>query len=261
MPEFGRKMFNYDYGSEIFYLSLYQNQDKFCKAYAMLERQSLDSARAILQTVSPEKSIELYSDASTKLPITAGEKALIVSMGTRWLPDFVNLKQRAMMSDIHYKFEATQHDTLAQQPGIFTYFIDKEKTIWSCLGEKELKAGIAGSFDKKEVVDLPEISQTYIKMAAPFMLPLVTIGKNQLPPGRYTVDLTYNLTADGSDCKLVLVSKANRAPLQTESKESGSKLRTISSIIDIKDSQKYTVEVDPGKSSKRFTNCVIKPLR
>jgi hypothetical protein len=182
-------------------------------------------------------------------------------MGTRWLPDFLNLKQRARMADISYKFEATQHDSLAQQPGIFTYFIDKEKTIWSCLGEKELKAGVSGSFDKKEAAGLPEISQTYVKMSAPFMLPLATIGKNPLVPGRYSIEITYNLSADGSDCKLVLVSKTNRMQLQSKSRESGSKLRTISTIIDIKDSQKYSVEVDPGNSSKQFTNCMIKPLK
>lgn len=261
LTDLGKKMFNYDSAMEQFYMSLFQNQDKFYKVYALLERQSLDSARAIFQTVSPEKSIELYSETSVKLPITAGEKALIISMGTRWLPDFVNLKQRAQMVDICYKFEATQHDSLAQQPGIFSYFIDKEKTIWSCLGEKELKTGVSGSFDKKEAVGLPEISQTYMKMASPFLLPLVTIGKNPLAPGRYAIEITYNLSADGSDCKLVLVSKTNRLSLQSKSREYGSKIRTISTTIDIKDSQKYSIEVDPGKSGKRFTNCVIKPLK
>jgi hypothetical protein len=260
MPEFGRKMFNYDYSSEIFYLSLYQNQNQFYKAYAMLERQCLDSAKAILQTVTPEKTIELYSDASAKLPITAGEKALIVSMGTRWLPDFINLKQRARMADIRYKFGATQHDSLAQQPGAFTYFIDEDKNYWSCLGETELKAGTAGNFDNKEAAKYPENSLTYIKITAPFSIPLVTFGRNTLEPGKYSVEIKYMASGDGSGCKLYLTAKNNRIPIQTILQDSGTGLNVISSTIEIKDLQKSSIEIDPGNGAKFFANLVIKPI-
>lgn len=260
--EQGKKMFSYYSAMEEFYLSMFQNQDKFYKAYVLIEGQSIDSAKLILQTVTPEKTIGLYTKASTILPITRGEKALIVSMGTRWLPDFINLKQRAGMADICYKFEATQHDTLAQQPGINTYFIDRGNTLWSCLGNKELRTGVPGHFNSEEAGDIPENSLTYMKMAFPFRFPLVTFDKNRLAPGRYKVELKYaNFASDGSDCKLFLVSKNSRTPLQIVSANIGSKLKVISTIIEIKNSEKYAIDVDPGDVGKQFTNLVIRPLR
>jgi hypothetical protein len=176
LSDMGKKTFNYYASMEQFYLSLFQNQDKFSKAYAMLGRQSLDSAKTILETVAPEKTIEIYAKASTILPITSGEKALIMSMVTRWLPDFLNLKQRSRMANIYYKFAKTQHDALAQAPGKATYYIDENKTLWSCMGEKELNTGVAGFFCKNEAGDLPENSLTYMLINTPFTFSLVTIG-------------------------------------------------------------------------------------
>ena len=262
LSDMGRKVYNYYSAMEQFYLSLFQNQDKFYKAYEMLGRQSIDSAKVILHTTSPDKTIELFADASVILPITAGEKALIMSMGTRWLPDFINLEQRARMNEICYKFEATQHDSLAQLPGTGTYFIDSRKILWSCMGTRELKTGFPGSFDKRQAGGIPENALTYMKISAPFMLPLVTIGKNLLTPGKYKVEIKYVTSSPyGSDCKLFLVSKNKHTLLQTVAKNSGSKLKAISSIIELKDPEKYAVEVDPGFGNKQFTNLVIKPLR
>jgi hypothetical protein len=257
----GRKMFNYYSAMELFYLNLFQNQDKFYQAYAMLERKSLDSAKLILKTVSPEKAIELYAKASTIMPITSGEKALIISLGTRWLPDFVNLKQRARMAGIYYKFEATQHDTLAQGAGSGTYFIDKNKTLWMCLGKKELHTGNAGFFDKKEAVNLPENSLTYVEIATPITIPLVTIGKNILAQGKYNFKIQYlNSPSNEDNCKLFIVVNNIRSQLQTVSVNTGSKLKTISATIEIKDAGKYTIDIDPGNVCKQFTNLIINPI-
>lgn len=260
LSEMGKKMYRYYASMEQFYLMLFQNQDKFNQAYAMLGRQSMDSANVILQSVTPEKTIEIYTAASTILPITTGEKALIVSMGTRWLPDFVNLKQRARMTDICYKFEATHHDTLAQQPGINTYFVDRSKILWSCLGEKELKAGVCGNFDKQETPALAENSLTYLRISKPLNFPLITIGKNNLAPGKYRVELKYKPSADGSPCKLNLVSRNGKIPLQTVLKDSSRGLSVISSVIGIKECQKCSIEIDPGNADLLLTNLVIRPL-
>lgn len=261
LSELGKKMFSYNSSIENFYLGLFQNQDKFVKAYTMLERKSFDSAKVILQSVNPEKTIEIYSKASTNLPITSGEKAMVVSMGTRWLPDFVNLKQRALMENIYFKFGATQHDTLAQYPGTRTYFIDKNKTLWSCLGEKELKTGVAGIFSKKEVGELSENSLTYMKIASPFQIPLVTIGGNQLTPGKYKFEIRYvNSSTDGDDCKFFFITKTNRTQLQTVSGNHSSKLETISATIEINNPEKCVIGIEPGNGSIQFTNLIIKPI-
>jgi hypothetical protein len=258
---FGSKVLDYYSSMEVYYESLFQNQDKFTKAYSYLGRQSIDSATSILQTVTPEKTIELYAKASIILPITSGEKAAVISMGARWLPDFVNLKQRARMTDICYKFEATQHDTLAQFPGTTTYSIDRNKILWSCLGEREIKGGVAGVFESKEASDLPENSLSFMVFKAPFSVPVVTIGKNPLAPGKYKLEIKYvDSASEGDGCKLFLVSKNSRISLQTNSVYPGTKLRTITTQIEIQKDEKHSLEIDPGKSGKFFTNLIIKPI-
>lgn len=257
----GKKVFEYYHLMEQFYQGVFQNQDKFTKAYAMLIRQNSDSAKMILQTATPEKTVETYAKASSILPITPGEKALIVSMSIRWLPDFINLKQRTRMADIYYKFDETQHDSLAQYPGTGTYFIDKEKTLWSCLGEKELKSGIIRTFDKNNIAGLPEESYTYIKTDKPLIFPLVTIGRNTLSPGKYKIELFYAVqTPNEGICNLFLIDKNNRTPLQYEMVKTDSKLKQILAIIEIKDSQKSSIEIDPGIGGKQFTNLTIRPV-
>jgi len=261
ISEMGKKMADFYLWTEQFYMSLFQNKEKFSNAYDLLASNSIDSAKLILQTVTPEKTIELYTKASTILPITSGEKALVISLGTRWLPDFINLKQRARMMDICYKFEATQHDALAQWPGTSTYFIDDKKTIWSCLGEKEVKAGVAGYFSKEEAVLLPANSLSYLKIADSFTLPLVTIGKNLLAPGKYRLSIQYVSSSEYSgDCKLSLINKNNSTPLKTFLGNPGQKLKTISSVIELKDFEKYSIQVEPGNSEMKFTNLIIIPI-
>ena len=165
------------------------------------------------------------------------------------------------MTDICYKFDVTQHDTLAQYPGTTTYFIDEKKTLWSCLGEKEIKGSVAGVFESKETAGLPENSLSYMLFNAPFSVPVATIGKNQLAPGKYRFEIRYVDTAPaGEGCKLFLVSKNNRTPLQADPSIQGSKLKIVSAVIEIQNNDKYSIEVDPGKTGKRFTNLIIKPI-
>jgi hypothetical protein len=242
-------------------MSLFQNKEKFSNAYDLLARNNIDSAKLILQTVTPEKTIELYTNASTIMSITPGEKALVISLGTRWLPDFVNLKQRARMMDVSYKFEETHHDALAQWPGTSTYFIDDKKTIWSCLGQKEVKAGVVGYFTREEAGELPANSLSYLKIADLFTLPLVTIGKNLLAPGKYRLSIQYVSSSEHSgDCKLSLINKDNNIPLQTVLVNPGQKLKTISTVIELKDFEKYSIQVEPGNSEMKFTNLIIIPI-
>lgn len=257
----GNKMFRYNLAMEDFYLGLYQNQDKFTRAYTLLGRKSLDSAKLILQTVFPEKTIEAYASASSILPVTPGEKALVISMGSRWFPDFVNLKQRARMTDICYKFQATQHDSLAQSPGTGTYFIDQDKTLWMCLGEKELKCGTAGIADKAGTAGLPENERTFVKMATPFELPLVTFGKNVLQSGKYRVELKYLKSKTKSDeCQLFLKNGKNGIPVKTLAVNSGVNTRKLSAIVELREGEKFILNIEPGTDAKQFVNFRICPV-
>lgn len=257
----GQKCFKYCESMELFYRGIFENQDKFTKVYAMLERHHIDSARVILQTVYPEKTIEAYAKASTILPITSGEKALIISMGTRWLPDFLNLKQRARMTGIYYKFQATQHDPLAQSPGTNTYFVDEKKIFWSCLGEKEMKSGRTGTFSNNEIRELPENSRTYLLINQPLTFPLATIGRNNLEAGKYRLELKYlNSVTNSDDCRLFLKGKNGITLLPLESIISGSKLKVISTRIEINAGEKYDLYIESGSNGKLLTNLIIMPI-
>jgi hypothetical protein len=255
LTKMGKKIYRYHVSMEEFYLSLYQNQDLFNKAYGMLARGRLDSARQVLQKADPDKAIELYARASGILPITPGEKALVVSMGTRWMPDFINLEQRAGMTEICYKFQETSHDSLAQQPGINTYFIDQDRKLWSCLGVKELRTGIAGTFLQRD--DVPEYANTYVKLNSSLKFPLVTIDKNNLLPGKYKIDIRYK----GDETpEIYLTGKESPFPVEKVKKGSEKGLNTLSFMIDIKTNAKHWMEICPGKEGMLMTNLVIKAL-
>lgn len=259
LSETGKKNLQYCMGMEDYYLSLFENQDKFTRAYAMLERQQNDSARAILTQVNPENTIEIYARASNFLPITTGEKAMIVSMGTRWLPDFINLKQRARLEGIRYRFAETLHDPLAQWPGTDTWFIDNKNVFWACLGIEELKKGKLGQVPETQAKDLPDYAQKYLEIEQPLVFPLTTIGKNNLAPGKYKIDVSC-LGNSIQDCNLFLVNRNTRTPLQTV-RTLKTKPALLTSVVEIKETETYSLEIKPGGGGLKLTNLVITPVQ
>ncbi len=259
----GIKVFSYYSMMEEFYLSLFKNQQKFTSYYDMASRESYDSAREIMATTNPEKTIELYSKASSILPITPGEKALIFSMATRWLPDYLNLQQRLRMQPIYYKFAPTQHDSLAQAPGNGTYFIDKDKVMWTCRGVKALGSGATGVFSTKEAANLPANSLTYFQATKPFTFNLTTLDNNNLALGKYKITLQYVGGKDKSsnDCKLYRVTKGKQELIETKPSETNQLLKTVAFELEVVSGEKNSLSIEPLNKDLKFTNLVISPIK
>lgn len=107
---------------------------------------------------------------------------------------------------MRYIFTPTQHDPLAQAPGRFSYFIDEEGEWWRCLWEREL---YDEEFDQNE-------KETYIKINNELVLDLRTIHRQNLPNGKYKIELSF--TEDEVPVRLEIL-EGDKILIQTKEKE------------------------------------------
>jgi len=261
LPE-GKKTFDYFNQTEQFYVSFFKNQQKFQEAYQMLNQGKIDSARYFLGGVDPEESIKLYTKAATNLTMTTGEKALVLSMGTRWLPDYINLKQRARINDVLIRFGPTKHDSLAQYPGRHTYYIDGLKKWWVCLGIKELAKSVKKE-DLKTLTASSDVSTvSWVRFSNELNIPVQTIGGERLAPGDYQVKLKFMDVASTTNfsCSLSL-NKENLLPLKIENIESSQKYLIIATKFTIQSGGDYFLNIKTlAPSSLKICEMTIIPL-
>ncbi len=167
-------------GMEAFYVDFFQNNKSFNQAYNYLKKDDVKNAQIEIQKTNCEKLIELYAKTVQKGPFTSGEKSLTFSMGTRLLPDFVNIKQRVGTSPVRYRFGTTQHDDLAQNPGKYTWYMDESQQLWIVLGKKELESKYSAGYKE---------ANNFITTNKPVYVDLKTISGNELPEKNYVVTL------------------------------------------------------------------------
>ena len=167
---------------EEFYQLFADNQILFNEAYTALEKGDTAKAIRTIEKTSPEVAIEKYAEAIQAMPPTSGEKGILFSMGLRWYPDFMNLKQRLGIMPVHFRFQTTQHDQLAALPGHHTYYIDEQNQWWKCMWEHEMKNS---SFEMNK-------SSCTWNIKEKEELPLLTMHYNSIAPGyyRYTIQLS-----------------------------------------------------------------------
>ena len=259
----GEKMINYFFQNEQFYISFFRNQQKCDKAFEILKRGNIDSAKIMLKNVDPENSIRLYVKAASNLEMTAGEKALVVSMGTRWLPSYMNLKQRARLEDIHFKFGITKEDPLAQASGSNSYFIDESKVFWKFIGEKEL--GVTG---KPKILrefssGTHESASSWIGVADQLSIPMTTFGKDQLPTGEYKISLNYQKITQNSNLpfSVFLVNHESEIPLNADFHNMPLKQSTAIVRFRISEKEKYYLKIKTrNTNSLKLYSMIIAPL-
>jgi hypothetical protein len=193
LPGMDEKMqLKYQKHMEEFYLSFFEDQILFQNAFDLAAGGNMDKAVEFLKNASPVNTIQKYVRAIENIGFTPGEKALVFSMNTRWLADFYNLEQRLGMRAVRFLFSPTQHDPLAQAPGHFTYFIDKENNWWRCLWEHEMKG--YQFFNKG--------GRTALIVKDELEFPLGTMHGQPLPGEIYRLDI--NLSADQDVEELIL---------------------------------------------------------
>ncbi len=130
--------YEYQLAMEKFYISFFENQDKFTKSYHLLQKGDVQKSRDVIKETNPDVTIAKFLDAIKLIDYTQGEKALVLSLNTRWKTDFLNLKQCVGLEPVRIKFSPTKHDSLAQMPGKNTYQIDDAGNWWACFWKKEL---------------------------------------------------------------------------------------------------------------------------
>lgn len=130
--------YKYYKGMEEFFILYFENQHLLEQAAGIvLDGGDLKTAAEIIKKAHPEKAILKYAEAIAHGPNTVGEQAIILRLNLNWLPDFVDIKQRTGLIPIEYSFYPTNHEALAQNPGIYAYLFKKDKTFTLCLGQKE----------------------------------------------------------------------------------------------------------------------------
>ena len=184
----------YQKSMEEFYISFFENQELFVEAFQLLKAGNFEKAREILLKSNPDESIQKYADAIKIIGFTRGEKAIVFSMNTRWKADFMNLKQRLGMEPVRFRFSPTQHDSLAQSPGRYSYFIDSDKNWWRCMWKNELENSL---FTIKE-------NEPAIVVQNKLTFPLSSIHGQDLPEGVYEIQINTALPSKNEAVKLDL---------------------------------------------------------
>lgn len=146
------QMYLYFVNFESFIQEFYRQQGLFLTFREKFETGSIDAARDISDQFQPEKVLEQYAKTIKFGQTTKGEQGLLFSMGTRWLPHFLTMKQLVGKESIRINFAPTSHEDLAQMAGKLTYFIDSDNNYWKVQGEKETG---------KTVVDISDNSDEY----------------------------------------------------------------------------------------------------
>ncbi len=137
-----KDQFNYYNGMEEFFTQFFSDQKNLIEAFELCEKGRFDEAKKVIANAHPEKTIEKYAEFSNRGSITEGEKGVLLSLNTKWLPDFIDIRQQTGMEPYRYKFYPTQHEPLAQGEGNYSFYFNSKKEMSLCKGQKELKLPI-----------------------------------------------------------------------------------------------------------------------
>ena len=147
----------------------------------------LAQARDQLTRSKPEAVLQQYARMATRGDITAGEKGLLVSMNLRWLSYIVSQRQALGVDPIRWKFEPTEDEPLAQQPGSYTFFLDREQHLWRGWGEKETGQHCFAKSDTAENLD-----DAFLQVEKEFSLSLRCMMGEPLLKGKYNAKLLFS---------------------------------------------------------------------
>jgi hypothetical protein len=126
-------------GLENFCIAFYNAQAKYDEAAAALKRGKTGAARKAIAAAKPEEAVRLYASLASG-NLTKGEKGVLISLNTKWLVYFHQMRQSLGMEPVRVKFGETKHEPLAQLPGKYTYYIDGEGRMWRTFGTSETGA-------------------------------------------------------------------------------------------------------------------------
>tara|TARA_R110002049_G_scaffold308910_1_gene514818 strand:- start:6043 stop:7998 length:1956 start_codon:yes stop_codon:yes gene_type:complete len=191
-------------GMEDFFESTIKNQQLVKEAQIAVQNGYLDKAREVILKVDLEESLKKYIDYTSFGERSRGEEAMIISLNLRWIPDVWVLRQLTGLSPIRYNFQPTSHDSLAQWPGHYTYFIDKKNNHWYGLGQKELN--VKDVVSDKKILD--DITDSYLVLKKSLCLSL-KIREFNLSQGDYKLVIHVSNSQDAK-IRCAINSKENK---------------------------------------------------
>jgi hypothetical protein len=161
----------------------------------------------------PKAVLEQYARAINRGRPTRGEMGILITLNLRWLPYMLSQKQALGLETIRYHFEPTEDEALAQEPGRYTFYFDRDRELWKAAGERETRgptftqwsSGVtlqaAGQMETQAPTfrlsspplagqeNLREICQTGLQSTQMIALRLDTIAGQSLLPGDYDLRL------------------------------------------------------------------------
>lgn len=249
LNSYGLKEFLYQQEMEKFIVSFFSDHGKGHMAYKLLAMNKKDESRPLIMAVNPSETIRTYSAAIRKYGATRGEEGILVSLGLRWLPDYIDLRQRAGLEPVRINFQPTSHDTLAQGAGRNTFFADEKGNLWLSLGEKEL--GVPTAAHSK--LPLEEVTDSWLNVTEPVDIPLKTMRNFRLSGGEYRLELI--LCQPGIGCAVQVWDGKNMlAARETESDRLTLDLTITSAGDDL------NLKIIPMNGAVKVAGMIIHPL-
>ena len=219
----------------------------------------LAQAREQIAQSRPEEILEQFARLTRRAGINAGEKGLLVSMNLRWLPYILSLRQALGLASIRWKFGPTADEPLAQLPGTYTFFVDRDHRLWRTWGEKETGCRAVSQADP-----LADVGDAYIEVNKPASLRLSCIMGERLLKQSYNVELLFAPAVQkGSSIDLELRGAAGGTPVR-EHIALGGKTADKSGVISVSyrlavDQGFLPVGIEPGSGSARLCGVVLEP--
>jgi hypothetical protein len=195
----GGKEYHHQLGMEQFIISFFTNHHLGHQAFQLLKDGKREEALPLVQKLNPLETIGLYAETIAAYGATRGEEGILVSMNLRWLPDYIDLKQRAGLEPVRINFQPTSHDPLAQGAGHNTFFMDEEKNFWLGLGEREL--GVPAETNEK--LPLEKVPDSWLNISEEKDISLKTMRSYNLPASEYEIQLVFG--SGSAACKVQVV--------------------------------------------------------
>ena len=246
---------------ENFCIAFYKAQSKYEEAAAALARGKVDAARKAIAAAKPEEAVRLYASFASG-NLTKGEKGVLISLNTKWLVYFHQMRQSLGMEPVRVKFGETKHEPLAQLPGKYTYCIDGKGQVWQTLGISE--TGADRIFAAPSVPE--EIGQSGVMSGKRFSVAIGPMGKAKkklglLQPGKYTLRvLVANIDAKAENERVFKVSTDTGANVLVDAFKATSgpdRLGEVKVPVVLKKQGKLTVAFEPVKGEIAVSGLVL----
>ena len=198
-----------------YFHELEKNLISFCKvqelayqpAFKAIKAGDFSKARSILRQTDPAETIRQFSRLSQMDGGNRGEEAMVFSLGTRWITDYLAARQAVGLEAVRINYGPTSFEPLAQSAGSYTFHIDSEGEYWSVRGAREARLPVTMHNEDMSVHlqdgvsrSIEEIARTGIVVDSPTTLtisPIVNLHK-QLAPGDYNLTI-YAGAAPGEE--------------------------------------------------------------